>query len=66
VLVVPNAHYENLYDLPAAYGHAVHDLVREVAIAIQSRPYPAFVAPEQRRPYADRLRAYFETPSNGG
>jgi histidine triad (HIT) family protein len=34
VLVVPNAHYENLYDLPSRYGHAVHDLAREVAIAI--------------------------------
>jgi histidine triad (HIT) family protein len=36
VLVVPNAHHENLYDLPPEYGHAVHDLVREVAIGIRS------------------------------
>ncbi|MFI5895769.1 HIT family protein [Actinoplanes sp. NPDC051513] len=35
VLVVPNAHHESLYDLPSADGHAVHDLVREVAIAIR-------------------------------
>jgi histidine triad (HIT) family protein len=35
VLVVPNAHYENLYDLPPRYGHGVHDLAREVAIAIR-------------------------------
>ena len=35
VMVVPNAHYENLYDLPARYGHAIHDLAREVAIAIR-------------------------------
>ncbi|HWO64882.1 MAG TPA: HIT domain-containing protein [Umezawaea sp.] len=35
VLVVPNAHHENLYDLPAEYGHAVHDVVREVAIAMR-------------------------------
>jgi histidine triad (HIT) family protein len=35
VIVVPNAHHENLYDLPPADGHAVHDLVREVAIAIR-------------------------------
>ncbi|GIF22735.1 histidine triad (HIT) family protein [Actinoplanes tereljensis] len=35
VLVVPNAHHENLYDLPAHYGHAVHDLVRDIAIAIR-------------------------------
>ncbi|WBQ07064.1 HIT family protein [Kribbella sp. CA-293567] len=36
VLVVPADHHENLYDLPAAAGHAVHDLVRELAIAIRS------------------------------
>lgn len=35
VLVVPNAHHENLYDLPSRYGHAIHDLAREVAIAIR-------------------------------
>jgi histidine triad (HIT) family protein len=35
VLVVPNGHHENLYDLPAEHGHAVHDLVREVAIAVR-------------------------------
>jgi histidine triad (HIT) family protein len=35
VLVVPTSHYENLYHLPAGAGHAVHDLVREIAIAIR-------------------------------
>ena len=99
VLVVPDEHHENLYDLPARYGHAVHDLVREIAIAIRrtyscdgtsvrqhnepagnqdawhyhvhvfprfagddlyhTRPYPRFVDPERRRPYAVRLREYF-------
>jgi len=101
VLVVPDAHHENLYDLPPLYGHAVHDLVRETAIAIRtvyacdgtsvrqhnepdgsqevwhlhvhvypryagdglygSRPYPEFVTAEQRRPYADKLRSYFDS-----
>jgi DNA-binding transcriptional LysR family regulator len=32
---VPVGHYENLYHLPTVPGHAVHDLVREVAIAIR-------------------------------
>ncbi|ADB34671.1 histidine triad (HIT) protein [Kribbella flavida DSM 17836] len=36
VLVVPTTHHENLYDLPRPDGHAVHDLVQEVAIAIRS------------------------------
>jgi len=102
VLIVPNAHHENLYDLPPRIGHAVHDVVREVAIAVRStygcdgtsvrqhnepagnqdawhyhvhvfprhagddlygsRPYPEFVTPEQRRPYADKLRTYFDSP----
>ena len=99
VLVIPNAHHENLYALPSAYGHAVHDLVQELAIALrstygcegvstrqhnepggnqdvwhyhvhvfpryaddrlyESRPYPELVTPEQRWPYAERLRRYF-------
>ena len=36
VLVVPTAHHENLYDLPPAAWHAVHDVVLEIAIAIRS------------------------------
>ena len=36
VLVVPTAHHENLYDLPDRYGHAVHDVVRRVAVAIRN------------------------------
>lgn len=35
VLVVPVGHHENLYELPTEAGHAVHDLVREVAIAVR-------------------------------
>lgn len=35
LLVGPVRHYENLYELPAEAGHAVHDLVREVAIAMR-------------------------------
>lgn len=35
VLVVSKHHYETLYDLPREHGHAVQDLLREVAIAIR-------------------------------
>jgi histidine triad (HIT) family protein len=35
LLVVPVRHYENLYELPVEVGHAVHDLVRDVAIAMR-------------------------------
>jgi histidine triad (HIT) family protein len=36
VIVVPNGHYENIYELPDEYGHAVHDAVRRVAIAMRA------------------------------
>ena len=36
VMVVPNRHYENIYDLPDAYGHAVHDAIRQVATAMRA------------------------------
>ena len=35
LLVVPVRHYENLYELPVEAGHAVHDLVQDVAIAMR-------------------------------
>lgn len=36
VLVVPNGHHENLYDLPPEVGHGVHDLTREIAVALRT------------------------------
>lgn len=36
VLVVPLGHHENLYDLPPAVGHGVHDLTREMALALRT------------------------------
>lgn len=35
VVVVPNQHHENLYDLPVECGHAIHDQVRMIAIAMR-------------------------------
>ena len=34
VLVIPNAHHENLYDLPLAIGAEIHALSRDVALAM--------------------------------
>lgn len=36
VLVVSRDHHENLYDLPATAGYAVHDLTREIAVALRA------------------------------
>jgi histidine triad (HIT) family protein len=35
VIIVPNDHFENIYDLPARYAHRVQDLAKEVAIAFK-------------------------------
>lgn len=36
VIVIPNAHYENLYDLPINIGTAIHAAVRRIAIAMKA------------------------------
>ena len=36
VLIVPNQHFENIYDLPSEYGHAVHDAAHEIALAFKA------------------------------
>jgi histidine triad (HIT) family protein len=35
-LVVPNAHHENIYDLPPEDGYAVRDAVQRIAVAIRA------------------------------
>lgn len=35
-LVIPRAHHENLYDIPAEVGHAVWDLTQQVAVAMRT------------------------------
>lgn len=36
VVVVPNAHYENIYDLPIHLVSRIHDLARGIALAMKS------------------------------
>ena len=36
VLVIPNQHFENIYDLPLTFATAIHDCVRRVALAMKS------------------------------
>ncbi|CAA9306293.1 MAG: Bis(5'-nucleosyl)-tetraphosphatase (asymmetrical) [uncultured Chloroflexia bacterium] len=36
VLVIPNAHYENIYDLPPALGAPIQRLARTVALAMKA------------------------------
>lgn len=100
VLVVPNRHIENLYDLTPDVAVYVHELARQVAIALKAlygcdgtstrqhnepagnqdvwhfhlHVFPRYdndrlyelhqmkrlTTPEERRPYAEKLRHYFD------
>jgi histidine triad (HIT) family protein len=35
ILIIPNEHYENLYDLPREYAHRIQDLAQAIAIAFK-------------------------------
>jgi len=35
VIVIPNEHYENIYDLPVEWGGRIHALVKAVALALK-------------------------------
>lgn len=35
VLVIPNQHYENIYDLPVRYGTDIHKVVKMLALAMK-------------------------------
>jgi histidine triad (HIT) family protein len=35
VLIVPNEHFENIYDLPLEYGSEVHAAAKKIAIAMK-------------------------------
>jgi histidine triad (HIT) family protein len=36
VLVIPNAHYENIYDLPVALGADIHACAKEIALVMKA------------------------------
>ena len=35
VIIIPNKHIENLYDLPSDISYKIHDLEREIALALK-------------------------------
>jgi len=35
VLIIPNKHFENLYDLPSDYSAKIHDFEKQIAIAFK-------------------------------
>lgn len=35
VIVVPNEHFENIYTLPATYGHRIFEIAQKIALAMK-------------------------------
>jgi histidine triad (HIT) family protein len=35
VVIVPNAHFENIYDLPQVYAHRIQDVAQVLALAMK-------------------------------
>ena len=99
VIIIPNQHLENVYDLPLEFSYKIHALEKEVAIALKrvyqcdgvssrqhNEPcgnqdvwhyhlhlFPRYkddnlyyskrriTEPDERIPYAEKLRKYFNT-----
>ena len=36
VLIIPNEHFENIYDLPSALSSKIHSLSRDIALAMKA------------------------------
>jgi histidine triad (HIT) family protein len=103
VLVIPNQHFENLYDLPVEYAADIHKVAQQIALAFKHvyqcdgvstrqhnesagnqevwhyhlHVFPRYhnddiyglfwkretMTPQQRLPYAQKLRGYFSSPT---
>jgi histidine triad (HIT) family protein len=35
VIIIPNKHIENIYDLPSEFSNRIHDLEKEIALALK-------------------------------
>lgn len=104
LLIVPNRHYENLYELPVAYAAAIHSAAQQIARALRHTyscdgistrqhnepggnqdvwhyhlhvfpryhndqlyeltPQRRYTLPEERLPYAERVRAWLASATN--
>lgn len=103
-MIVPNRHYENLYELPVAYAAAIHSAAQQIARALRHTyscdgistrqhnepggnqdvwhyhlhvfpryhndqlyeltPQRRYTLPEERLPYAERVRAWLASATN--
>ena len=35
IIIAPNEHFENIYDLPNSYAHRIHEVAKEMALALK-------------------------------
>ena len=55
VLIVPNKHFENIYDLPQGLSSKVHALSRDVALAMKSKyPCDGILVRQHNEPAGDQ------------
>ena len=36
IIIIPNKHFENIYDLPDEYSHKIHDCEKQIALAFKA------------------------------
>jgi len=60
VIVCPNDHYENIYDLPEKVGHRIFDIAKQVAIALKKiRNYDGVMTRQNNEPASDQHAFHF-------
>src|SRR5438105_4908079 len=35
IIIVPNKHFENIYDIPDDYAHGIHEVAKKMALALK-------------------------------
>jgi len=58
VIVVPNEHYENIYELPTATGHRVFEVVQKMAVTIKKAYQCAGITTRQNNEPAGNQHAF--------
>lgn len=62
VIVVPNEHFESIYDLPRTYGHWIADVTQKMAIALkEAYDCDGITIRQNNEPKGDQHAFHFHT-----
>lgn len=62
VLIIPNKHFENIYDLPDEYGHEIFTLSKKIALAMkQAYACPGISTRQHNEPAGNQEVWHFHT-----